>query len=86
MISGCGGAITWVVFGYYISICASPTNKGRFNGYSWFMFYIAFVVGYTLGATLPGINGYLTYYITITCISMLSGFMAMGLPTPEEPD
>lgn len=86
LISGCGGAVTWVGFGYYVSMCANPLNKGRFNGYSWFMFYLAFVVGYTLGATLPGINGYLTYYITVTGISWAAGLLALGLPTPEKPD
>jgi hypothetical protein len=42
----------WVAQGHYLSVCASNSNKGLFNGVFWVFFMISQIVGNTIGATI----------------------------------
>ena len=75
-----------MTYGYYVSLCASDENKGRFNGYTWVLFNFNFIFGTLLGATLPGLQGYLVFYIVTPILCWIGGFVSIGLPTPENTD
>lgn len=83
MFSGAGSAINWVVYGFYVSKCASQRNKGLFNGYVWILFNLAFFLASVLGGSLVGVNGYLTFYTVIPIITMTAMLYFCGLPDTD---
>ena len=81
-MSGSGSAINWVCYGYYVSLCANESNKGRFNGYIWIFIQTAFLAASLIGGSVIGKYGYLSFYTAVPIMTSCATLLSCGLPTP----
>ena len=81
-IIGIGAGPLWVSQSYYITECASNTNKGLYNSIFFATFQSAHILTYPITGVLIGNFSKITFYWIMTAISFVGSIFFMVLTDP----
>ena len=82
VLIGVGAGPLWVSQAAYIAECASYKTKARFNSIFLVIFFSAYLATYVIAGSLIKVVDRSTYYIIMTCISIIGSFSFMLIRKP----